>query len=63
MTGPATDWTALFQGRPDLSPPGYEEAAKAATAATIEKQRLRAEAESAKRTAKSPPKAKKSRRR
>ena len=34
------DWTAIFQARPDLAPPGYEEATKAAKAATEERYKV-----------------------
>ena len=34
------DWTQIFEARPDLAPPGYEEATKAAKAATEERYRV-----------------------
>ena len=34
----ATDWAEIFRRRPDLTPPGHDEAAKAAAAAWEEKQ-------------------------
>ena len=57
------DWSAIFRERPELSPPGYEACVADCVAHTAEKKRLRAEAESAKRTAKTPAKTKKPARR
>ena len=34
------DWTAIFQARPDLAPPDYEEASKAAKEKTAERYRV-----------------------
>ena len=34
------DWTAIFQARPDLAPPGYQEATEAAKAATEERYKV-----------------------
>lgn len=61
--GALPDWDEIFRRRPDLEPPGYRECVAWAVANTAEKKRLRAEAEAAKKTSKSPPKAKKARRR
>ena len=34
------NWTEIFERRPDLKPPGYEEASEAAKAATEERYRV-----------------------
>jgi hypothetical protein len=57
------DWREILAARPDLSPPGYEEAVKDANARTAERQRLKVEAEAVKKTTRGPAKQKKTRRR
>lgn len=57
------DWREILAARPDLSPPGYEEAVKDTNARRVEQQRLKAEAEAAKKTSRAPAKQRKSRRR